>query len=119
MSKQIATAAEDWMSRNGHVSHDSVDCSHFLLAVLNASVAPHFRYLRADEYLTSPSFSLVTTPEAGDLVHWPGHIAVVINPTTGTFIGSQTSTGVDLANYKTNPYWSGRTHRVFLHFNGR
>jgi hypothetical protein len=86
--------------------------------VLQASVAPHFRYLRADEYLASPSFSLTTSPVAGDLVHWPGHIAVVIDPAAGTFIGSQTSTGVDIANYKTNTYWSGRKHRVFLHFNG-
>lgn len=118
MSKQMASAAESWMRQHGHVSHDVTDCSHFVVAVLNASDAPGFRYIQADEYLTSPSFYRVDAPEAGDLVHWPGHIAVVLDPAAGTFIGSQTSTGVDTANYKTNPYWSGRSHRTFLRFIG-
>ncbi len=118
MSNLMASAAESWMRTHGHVSHDVTDCSHFVVAVLNASDAPGFRYIRADEYLTSPSFYRVDAPEAGDLVHWPGHIAVVIDPMAGTFIGSQTSTGVDIANFKTNPYWSGRSHRTFLRFMG-
>ena len=118
MSKLTASAAESWMAAHGHVSHDTIDCSHFVVAVLHASEAPGFRYITADQFLSSPSFYRVDNPEAGDLVHWPGHIAVVIDPMAGTFIGSQNSTGVDKANYKTNPYWSGRTHRTYLRFSG-
>jgi hypothetical protein len=116
MSKQIATAAESWMTLHGHVSHDMVDCSHFVVAVLQGSVAPGFRYIVADEFMTSPSFYRVDTAEAGDLVHWPGHIAIVLDPAQGTFIGSQTSTGVDKTSYKTDVYWSGRSHRTFLRY---
>jgi len=118
MGKLIASAAESWMISHGHVSHSSVDCSHFVTAVLQGSDAPGFKYITADEFMSSRSFYRVDSPEAGDLVHWPGHIAIVLDPQTGTFIGSQTSTGVDKANWKTNTYWSGRTHRTFLRFVG-
>lgn len=118
MSKLMATAAESWMSTHGHVSHDEVDCSHFVTAVIKASDSPGFRYITADEFMSSPHFYRVDAPEAGDLVHWPGHIAVVIDPAMGTFIGSQSSTGVAKTSYKTNPYWSGRSHRTFLRYSG-
>lgn len=114
--REIADAAEAWLRGHGHVSHDVIDCSHFVAAVLQASVDPSFGYLRADDFMTSGAFSRIDTPERGDLVHWPGHIAVVLDPLEGTFIGSQTSSGVATSNYKTDYYWSRRGSRTFLRY---
>jgi len=110
----IASAAEHWMTVHGHVSHSQVDCSHFVAAVLQAAGVSGFKYITANEYTHSHYFRKVDTAEAGDIVHWPGHVAIVIDPATGTFIGSQTSTGVDKSSYKSNPYWSHRNPRTFL-----
>lgn len=114
--REIADAAENWMRTHGNVSHDDIDCSHFVTAVIQASVDPGFAYMTADAFMRSRMFSRVDSPERGDLVHWPGHIAVVLDPVAGTFIGSQNSTGVDVTSYKTNPYWSRRGNRSFLRY---
>lgn len=116
--REIADAAEQWMRTHGHVSHDEIDCSHFVTAVLQASVAPGFAYLTADGFLSSGLFTRVDQPARGDLVHWPGHVAIILDPIAGTFIGSQSSTGVDVANYKYGPYWARRQNRVFLRYVG-
>jgi hypothetical protein len=115
-STAIASAAQNWMYKHGHVSHDDIDCSSFVADVLRESVAPGFKPMMADEFMHSNQFMKVEIPEPGDLVHWSGHIAIVIDPAEGTFIGSQSSTGVAKSSYKTNPYWMGRSHRTFLRF---
>jgi hypothetical protein len=117
-AQQIASSAQHWMSVHGHVSHSVIDCSHFVVAVLQASAAPGFKYITADDFMHSPYFRKVDVPEAGDIVHWPGHVAIVIDPSTGTFIGSQSSTGVDKSSYKSNPYWAHRNPRTFLRYTG-
>ncbi len=115
-NREIADAAETWMRTNGHVSHDIIDCSHFVAAVLQAAGYSGFRYLTADEIPRSPHFKQVDSPERGDVVHWPGHVAIVLDPVAGSFIGSQNSTGVDVTNYKTNTYWRGRSPRTFYRY---
>ncbi|APR87082.1 hypothetical protein A7982_12431 [Minicystis rosea] len=115
-NREIADAAENWMRTNGHVSHDVIDCSHFVTAVLQAAGYGAFRYMTADDMSRSRAFSQVDEPERGDIVHWPGHVGIVLDPIAGTFIGSQNSTGVDVANYKTNPYWRARSHRTYLRY---
>jgi len=116
---EIATQAEAWMAQHGHVSHDTIDCSHFVTQVLQAVLGSGFKYMRADDFMHSRSFTTVVgNPERGDLVHWPGHIAIVLDGAKGDFIGSQTSSGVDTSNWMTDPYWSHRSHRTFLRYNG-
>ncbi|MFT3764091.1 MAG: NlpC/P60 family protein [Minicystis sp.] len=115
-NRDIADAAENWMRTHGHVSHDTIDCSHFVTAVLQAAGYTSFRYMTADDFPRSRAFSPVDSPERGDIVHWPGHVGIVLDPVAGTFIGSQNSTGVDVANYKSNSYWRGRSHRTYLRY---
>lgn len=114
--REIADAAEAWLRQHGNVSHDVIDCSHFVHQVLQASVGSSIGYMRADDFMSGHGFSRVDQPERGDLVHWPGHIAIVLDPVAGTFIGSQNSTGVDISNYKTDYYWSRRSNRTFLRY---
>lgn len=93
---------------------DVMDCSEFVYAVYVGVGIHGFTYLNSHAIANSAAFQKVDEPLAGDLVYWSqGHVAIVENPETGEFIGSQTSTGVDRSNYKTNVYWKARPGRAF------
>ena len=107
MSRDIAQVARDFERLAGkEISYAEMKCNQFVIAVLRQSVAPDFPNILANDFPHSPRFQKVDSPAAGDLVHWPGHIGIVLDPDLGEFIGSQTSTGVDIANYKKG-YWNG------------
>ena len=107
----IARAAQSFP----HQPYSAIDCSHFVYEVIK-SVDPSFSYITSHDYLDSPRFRRVDHPEAGDIVHWPGHVAIIINPTTGAFIGSQSTNGVSEANYVSGHYWSKRPSRTYLRY---
>ena len=122
MSYDIATYARNYERLAGHqISYREMVCNQFVLAVLRGTVAPSIPNMVADDFANSPYFQKVDTARAGDLIHWPGHIGIVLDPDHGIFIGSQTSTGVAEANYK-NGYWNGsyhgKKHDYFLRFIG-
>lgn len=107
MSREIAQYAKDYERLMGReILYSEMVCNQFVLAVLRATVAPSIPNMRADEFASSSFFQKVDTPNAGDLVHWPGHIGIVLDPDHGIFIGSQSSTGVAESNYKSG-WWSG------------
>ena len=60
----------------------------------------------------TPLFKDVDLPQRGDLISWPGHIGIVIDPVKQMFIGAQTSTGVAAASYGSG-YWALRPGRLF------
>ena len=93
---------------------DVMDCSEFVYSVYSGVGIRGFSYLNSHTIANSSKFEKVDTPSPGDIVYWPqGHVAIIENPETGEFIGSQSSTGVDRSNYKTNVYWKARPGRVF------
>ncbi|HSN97423.1 MAG TPA: NlpC/P60 family protein [Candidatus Nanopelagicales bacterium] len=107
MSFEIATVARDFERTVGHeILYSEMVCNQFVVAVLRKAVDPAFPMIRADDFAHHPRMMKVDQPQAGDLVHWPGHIGIVLDPDNGDFIGSQTSTGVAVANYKKG-YWNG------------
>jgi len=108
MGYDIATYARNYERMVGHqISYREMVCNQFVLAVLRGTVAPGFPETLADDFTNSPRFRRVENPQAGDLIHWPGHIGIVLDPDHGIFIGSQTSTGVEEARYKGRSYWNG------------
>ena len=122
MGYDIATYARNYERMVGHqISYREMKCNQFVLAVLRGTVASDIGNILADDFAHSPRFMKVNNPRAGDLIHWPGHIGIVLDPDHGVFIGSQTSTGVEEANYK-HGYWHGEYHGktpdYFLRFLG-
>jgi hypothetical protein len=99
---------------------DAMDCSAFVYSVYVGAGVAAFPYLNSHAITGSPLFEKVDgNPEPGDIVYWTqGHVAIVENPDTGEFIGSQSSTGVARSNYKTNVYWRTRPGRAFYRWKG-
>lgn len=107
MSREnIADAARDYELYHGQITYNQMVCNQFVLAVLRKAVDANFPDLRADDFPSSDKFTKVESPLRGDLIHWPGHIGIVLDPNRGEFIGSQTSTGVAAASYSKG-YWNG------------
>lgn len=125
----MLTVANDWKGSPylmGGNSKQGIDCSHFVYQVLNgarkqvadASNSPEPQivdYRSTGTIEASGLFIAVTIPQSTDLVLWDGHVGIVIDPTAGTFIGAQTSTGVAEANYLTG-YWKDKGVKKFLRF---
>jgi len=93
-----------------------LDCSHFMQwlferAGLYYDYAPS-RVL----YEGMPGFKRVYHPKSGDLIVWPGHMGVVVDPEEETFLSALRS-GVKTASY-TSRYWKRRGHPRFYRYLG-
>ena len=84
------------------------DCSHFVQNILERATGRRFEYTVANDYPRSGHFTRVDLPSRGDIVFWQmtphGHVAVVLEPHTGLFIGSQSTHGVGTDHF-TSSYW--------------
>ena len=93
-----------------------LDCSHFVQwlfqqAGLYYGYAPS-RVL----YKGMPGFKRVSRPRRGDLIVWPGHVGVVVDPDEQTFLSALRS-GVKTASY-TSRYWKRRGRARFFRYLG-
>lgn len=91
------------------VTGRKIDCSGFVRNVFDQVFPAYGLRARADlsaqMFAVSDLFVDTEIPRAGDIVCWNGHVGIVYDETTGTFIGAQTSTGVRVASYKSG-YWA-------------
>ena len=90
------------------------DCSHlvhqvYLLAGYDYPYASSF-----DIYAGNENFGRVKTPQAGDVVAWPGHVGIVVDPLQHSFY-SLVSTGLEAQKY-TGPYWRSRGRPRFYRY---
>ncbi len=60
------------------------------------------------------NFARVKTPQAGDLIVWPGHVGIVVDPLQHSFY-SLVSTGFDAQDYQ-GLYWKSRGKPRFYRF---
>jgi cell wall-associated NlpC family hydrolase len=103
------TVIEKARSKKG-TPHSVMDCSHLVNYAYKA-VRPELHYLTTDGLKASKLYNHdIKIPEPGDLVLWAGHVGIVINPDTKTFIGSQSSTGVAESSYAAKSYWGKQSH---------
>jgi hypothetical protein len=94
--------------------HGAQDCSHLVHeAYRNAGF--DYPYASSFElYAGHESFGRVRNPQAGDLVVWPGHVGIVLDPREHSFY-SLVSTGLEAQDYY-GPYWKSRGRPRFYRY---
>ena len=91
-----------------------LDCSHFVNSLFQQA-GLYYKYEPSRVlYRGTAAFKRVSRPEPGDLIVWPGHVGVVVDPEHTTFI-SALRRGVRVSSY-TSRYWRRRGHPRFLRY---
>jgi cell wall-associated NlpC family hydrolase len=116
MANDIAQIAGSWKHTAyvyGGDSPSGIDCSHFVWEVIKAAGHPKAPYLSTGSIPGSPAYSPASEPpREGDIILFDGHMGIVVDSTTMTFIGAQ-SGGVDSASYAKGSYWGNLHHRFY------
>lgn len=93
-------------------AYSKPDCSHLVHAIFERAGFPFSYVSSSDLYRGVPEFRHIQHPQPGDLVAWPGHVGIVVNPSQNTFFSSL-RTGLGVESY-TAPYWKERgPHRFY------
>ncbi len=82
------------------------DCSHLVHAIYERAGFPYPYGSSSDLYAGTDEFRRILHPQPGDLVVWPGHVGIVVNPAQHVFFSSLRS-GRGIESYDA-PYWKGR-----------
>ncbi len=90
------------------------DCSHAVHAVY-ATAGFAYPYASSFEiYSGSDNFARVKYPRAGDVIAWPGHLGIVVNPAQHSFF-SLVRTGLEEQDYD-SAYWRSRGRPRFYRY---
>ena len=108
--RRIVDAARD----QDEAARGAQDCSHLVYQTyLNAGF--EYPYASSFElYRGNENFERVKNPQPGDLVAWPGHVGIVLQPSEHSFY-SLVSTGLEAQNYA-GPYWRSRGRPRFFRY---
>ena len=108
--REIVTAALE----QEQVASGAQDCSH---VVHEFYLDAGFEYPYASSfeiYTGHENFARVKTTRAGDLIAWPGHVGIVVDPAEHSFY-SLVSTGLE-TQYYDGPYWRSRGRPRFYRY---
>jgi hypothetical protein len=90
------------------------DCSHVVHQIY-ANAGFEYPYASSFEiYAGDENFQRVKIPQAGDLIVWPGHLGIVVDPAEHSFF-SLVSTGLKAQDYEA-PYWKLRGRPRFYRY---
>jgi len=90
------------------------DCSHVVYAVY-ATAGFAYPYASSFEiYSGDGNFARVKYPRAGDVIAWPGHVGIVVNPAQHSFF-SLVRTGLGEQDYE-SAYWRSRGRPRFYRY---
>jgi hypothetical protein len=90
------------------------DCSHVVHQIY-AYAGFEYPYASSFEiYAGDENFQRVRFPQAGDLIVWPGHLGIVVDPAEHSFL-SLVSTGLKAQDYEA-PYWKSRGRPRFYRY---
>lgn len=92
----------------------SRDCSHVVQAVYAAAGFAYPYASSFEIYSGDGNFARVKFPRAGDVIAWPGHVGIVVNPAQHTFF-SLVRTGLGEQDYE-SAYWRSRGRPRFYRF---
>ncbi len=90
------------------------DCSHLVHAIYVQAGFPYPYASSSDLYDGSDAFRRVKRPQPGDLVVWPGHVGIVINPAQHAFF-SRLGRGPGVDAYDAQ-YWKQRGQVRFYRY---
>jgi hypothetical protein len=108
--RSIVDAARD----QDQPARGAQDCSHL---VHQTYLDAGFEYPYASSfelYAGSDNFERVRRPQPGDLIVWPGHVGIVLEPLQHSFY-SLVSTGLEAQNYE-GTYWRSRGRPRFYRY---
>lgn len=90
------------------------DCSHLVHQILN-DAGLTYPYATSSELFSGiPQFRRVRHAQPGDLIVWPGHVGLVVDPKRTTFFSS-TNSGLRTDEY-TSDYWRHRAYHRFYRY---
>ena len=90
------------------------DCSHLVHGIYERAGFPYSYAGSSDIYNGIGQFRRVQHPQPGDLVVWPGHVGIVVNPARDFFFSSLNS-GLGIDSYDA-PYWKERGRPRFYRY---
>ena len=90
------------------------DCSHLVHAIYVRAGFPYSYASSSDLYDGSDDFQRVSRPQPGDLVAWPGHVGIVVNPAQRVFF-SRLGRGPGVDAYDAQ-YWKERGQARFYRY---
>lgn len=100
--RQIATVA----LRQDEPVRDSRDCSHLVHQIYSVAGYEYPYASSFDLYAGHGNFRRVRHAQAGDLITWPGHVGIVLDPKQHSFY-SLVRSGLQAEDYL-GPYWRSR-----------
>jgi hypothetical protein len=106
--------ADELLALGMQMEKTAFDCSHFV-NYLFEKVGLDYDYEPSPVlYRGADEFRRVYRPAAGDLIVWPGHVGIVVDPEEKTFL-SALRTGVKVASYSSS-YWRRKGHARFFRY---
>src|SRR6185437_1444905 len=107
-------AADAVITLGMQIRKTALDCSHFVNSIFQQA-GLYYKYEPSRVlYRGTAAFRRVYRPQPGDLIVWPGHVGIVVDPEHTTFI-SALRRGVRISSY-TSRYWRRRGHARFLRY---
>lgn len=98
-------------------AQSETDCSHLVHDIYEQAGFAYGYATSRELYAGNAKFTPVRAPQAGDLVVWPGHVGIVVDPKQHSFF-SFVRSGADTQFYD-SPYWRARgTARFFRYVVG-
>jgi hypothetical protein len=95
-------------------SDSGSDCSHLVHAIYGRAGFPYPYASSSSLYAGQQEFQRVARPQPGDLVVWPGHVGIAVNPAQRSFFSALHS-GLGVEPYD-SPYWKERGRPRFLRY---
>jgi len=90
------------------------DCSHLVHTIYEKAGFPYKYERSSDLYAGIDEFRQVSRPQPGDVVVWPGHAGIVVNPAQHTFYSALRS-GFGVQPYD-SVYWKSRGRPHFFRY---
>lgn len=94
--------------------HSEADCSHLVNAIYDRAGFPHPYVSSSSLYVGTGEFQRVAHAQPGDLVVWPGHVGIIVNPAQHAFFSTLRS-GPGIDTYDA-PYWKRRGQLRFFRY---